>query len=93
MGSRVHPQQLLKGGKRCVVVNEIGINTLSNQVIIDGGQTLWAFRVMRTHVMQLAVAMGDEGSGCHLFSLSDSGHEGAPVEMSLSSHFGHGFKH
>jgi MoxR-like ATPase len=57
-------------------------------VIVDGGQTLRAFRVMRTHVVQLAVAMGDEGSGRHLFSLCEPAHSAAHVEMSLSTQFG-----
>ena len=85
--------QLLEGGERCIVIAEIGIDPLSNQVIIDGSQTLRAFRMMRTHIMQQAVAMGDEGSGCHLFSLCEPALEAAHVEMPLSSHSAHGFKH
>jgi hypothetical protein len=43
--------------------------------------------------MQLAVAVGDEGSGCHLFSLCEPALEAAHVEMALSSHFTRRFKH
>jgi hypothetical protein len=51
-------------------------------VIIDGGKTLRTFRVMRPHIMQLTVAMGDESSGGHLFSFSlcDPAHRAALVE-------------
>jgi hypothetical protein len=38
-------------------------------MIVDGGEALRAFRVMRSHVVQLAVTMGNEGSGRQLFSL------------------------
>jgi hypothetical protein len=50
-------------------------------VIVDRRQALRAFRVMRTHVVQLAVAMGNDGSGCHLLSLSEPAHRSARVEM------------
>jgi hypothetical protein len=45
--------------------------------------------------MQLAVAMGDESSGGHLFSFSlcDPAQWSALVEWSLSSDSTHGFKH
>ena len=89
----MHPQQLLEGRQRCVVVNKISINALSDHVVIDGSKALRAFRVMRAHVMQLAVAVGDEGSGCHLFSLCEPALEAAHVEMALSSHFTRRFKH
>jgi hypothetical protein len=82
----VDAHQLFKGGERRVVVDEIGVDPLGDQVIIDGGQTLRAFRVMRTHVVQLAVTMGDDGSGRHLFSLCDAAHKTALVDLSLSSH-------
>ena len=91
--SRMDAQQLFEGRRRRVVVNEIGIDSLGNQVIVDGSQTLRAFRMMRTHIMQLAVAMGDEGSGCHLFSLCEPALEAAHVEMPLSSHSSGSFKH
>jgi hypothetical protein len=48
---------------------------------------------MRTHIVQLAVTMGDEGSGRHLFSLYEPAHEAAHVEMPLSSHSARRFKH
>ena len=86
-------QQLLEGGDRGVVINEIGVDPLGDQVVIDGGETLRAFRVMRTHVVQLAVTMGDDGSGRHLFSLCEAAPETAHVELSLSSHSRRGFKH
>ena len=70
MGGRMDTQQLLKRGQRRIVINEIRINPLGDQMIIDGGKTLRTLRVMRTHIVQLTVAMGDEGSGCHLFSFS-----------------------
>ena len=74
--SRVDSQQLLKGRQRCVVINEIGIDPLRYEVIVDGRQTLRTFRVVRAHIMQLTVPVGDEGCCCHLlcsliFRLSD----------------------
>ena len=93
MRGRMDAQQLFEGGQRRVVVHEIGVDALGDQVIVDGGQTLRAFRVMRPHVVQLAVAMGDEGSGGHLFSLYGPAHCGALVEVSLSSHSERPFKH
>jgi hypothetical protein len=49
---------------------------------------------MRTHVVQLAVAMGDESSSRHLFfSLHEPALEAAHVEMSLSSDSVDAFKH
>jgi hypothetical protein len=63
---------LLESRQRRVVINEIGIDALGDQVIVDGSEALRAFRVMRPHIVQLAVAMGDEGSGRHLFSLCDA---------------------
>ncbi len=76
MGSGVHTLRLCEGRQGGGVIDEIGIDALGDQVVVDGGETLRAFRVMRTHVMQLAVAMGDEGSGRHLFSLSVPAHKG-----------------
>jgi len=93
MGGRMDPEQLLEGRQRCVVINEIGVDALRNQVIVDSRETLRAFRVMRTHVVQLAVAMGDEGSGCHLFSLCEPALEAAHVEIPLSSQVMATFKH
>jgi len=69
MGGRMHAHQLLEGRERCVVVDEVGIDPLGDQVIVDGGQALRALRMMRTHVMQLAVTMGDEGGSRHSLSL------------------------
>lgn len=89
----MNAQQLLEAGKRRIVINEIGINPLRDQVIVDGGKTLGALRVMRSHIMQLTVAMGDEGSGRHLFSLCDAAHWMALVESSLSSYSCARFKH
>jgi len=49
---------------------------------------------MRTHIVQQAVAMGDESSGRHLFfSLCEAALEEAHVEMALSSHSPRSFKH
>ena len=69
-----------QAGQQAVVIHEVGVDTLGDQVIVDSGETLRAFRVMRTHVMQLAVAMGDKGSGRHLFSLCEPALEAAHVE-------------
>ena len=80
---RMHAQQLLERGERRVVIDEIRIEPLGDQVIVDGGQTLRAFRMMRAHVVQLAVAVGDEGSGCHPFSLQEPAH-GQCVKFALS---------
>ena len=74
MGSGVNPQQLFKGRQRSIVIAEISIDALRNQMVIDRGQTLRTLRVMRAHVVQLAVAMGNEGSGGHLFSLCEAAH-------------------
>jgi hypothetical protein len=75
------------------VVVEIGIDPLGDQVIVDGRKTLRTFRVMRTHVVQLAVAMGDEGSGRHLFSLCEPAHQKGARKMALSTQSAHRFKH
>ena len=69
MRGGVNTEQLFEGGEWRVVIDEIRVNSLSDQVIVDGSQTLRAFRVMRTHIVQLAITMGNDGSGCHLFSL------------------------
>ena len=79
MGSRMHAQQLLEGSQRRVVIHEIGVDALGDQVIVDGGETLRAFRVMRTHVVQLAVAMGDKGS-TSLVSLCEPALERRTIE-------------
>jgi hypothetical protein len=89
----MNPQQLLECRQRRIVINKIGIDPLSDQMVIDRCQTLRTFRVMRAHIMQLAVAMGDEGSGCHLFSLCDAASWVALVELALSSYFTSRFKH
>jgi hypothetical protein len=73
----MHAHQLLEGRERRVVIHEIGIDPLGDQVIADGGKALRALRVMRTHVVQLAVAMGDEGCGRHLVSLCGPAPAGA----------------
>lgn len=89
----MNTHKLLESRKRRVVIIEIGVDSLSDEMIVDGGKTLRAFRVMRAHVVQLAVAMGDEGSGRHLFSLCDPAPETAHVELSLSSYIRSCFKH
>jgi hypothetical protein len=66
---------------------------LGDQVIADGGQTLWAFRVMRTHVVQLAITMRNKGSGRHLFSLFKTALQTARDDLSLSTHSARRFKH
>ena len=80
VGGRMHTQQLFERSQRRIVIHEVGVDTLGDQVIVDSGETLRAFRVMRTHVMQLAVAMGDKGSGRHLFSLCEPALQAAHVE-------------
>jgi len=96
---RMDAQQLFEGCQRGIVINKIGIDPLRNQVIIDGRQTLRAFRVMRPHVVQLAVAMGNESSGCHfvvLFRLFVSSNRPPPkahVEIPLWSQSLRRFKH
>ena len=77
MRSRMHAQQLFKGCQWGIVINKVGIKPLRDEVIADSGQTLRAFRVMRTHVMQLAVAVGNKGSGRHLLSLCKPAHSAA----------------
>lgn len=89
----MHTQQLFKSSQRRIVINEIGINPLGNQVIVDSGKTLRALGVMRTHIVQLTVTMGDKGSGRHLFSLCEPAPEAAHVEIALSSQSARRFKH
>ena len=89
----MNAHQLFKGGERRIVIDKIGVDPLGNQVIVDGCEALRTFRVMRTHVVQLAVTMGDDGSGRHLFSLCEAAHKTAHVELSLSSQSSGGFKH
>lgn len=87
MRGRVNTQQLFEGSERCVVIDKIGIDPLSDQVIIDGCQALRTFRVMRTHIVQLAITMGNDGSGCHLFSLLVSLCETAHKRRTAKCHY------
>ena len=89
----MNTKQLFKRCKRCIVINKISVNPLSNQVVIDGGKSLRAFWVMSPHVVQLTIAMGNEGSGRHLFSLCDPAPRVAHVEGPLSSQLRSCFKH
>jgi hypothetical protein len=63
--TRMHPQQLLDFRQRRVVKLQVNIKPRSDQTIIDGAQSIGALRMMRTHVVLPAVAMGNEGGGCH----------------------------
>ena len=52
-------------GQRCIVKLEIDIQTGGDQTIADGPKPIGAFRMMGSHVVLPAVAMGNEGGSCH----------------------------
>ena len=62
----VRAAKLLQCGQRGVVHLQCNVQARGAQVVVDGGQALWAFRVPRPHVVQLAIAMAVEG-GDHGF--------------------------
>jgi len=65
MCRRMHPLELLEGGQWRVVIREVGIQALRDQVIADGTQALGCLGMVRTHVVQMAIAMGDESRDTH----------------------------
>jgi hypothetical protein len=88
MPGGMHAMQLLQGRQGGVVIDKIRIEPLRNQVIADRGEALRSFRMIGTHVVQLAVAVGDEGSGGHCFlSVADARQQGLgnPREIELSA--------
>jgi hypothetical protein len=64
--ARMNTQQLLHLRQRCVVELEVEVESGSNQAIADRAEPVRAFRMMRAHVVLPAVAVGNEGGGCHV---------------------------
>jgi hypothetical protein len=64
--ARMNAQQLLHLRQRCIVELEIDVETGGNQAIADRAEPVRALRMMRSHVVLPAVAMGNEGGGCHI---------------------------
>jgi hypothetical protein len=62
----MNAQQLLHLRQRRIVELEIDVETGCYQSVADGPEPVRAFRVMCSHVVLPAVAMGDEGGGCHI---------------------------
>ncbi len=65
MRRSMHALELLEARLRRVVIGKVRIQSLSDQVIADGIQALRGLGVVGTHVVQLAIAMGDECSARH----------------------------
>jgi len=65
MGCGMHAFELLEGRRRRFVIGKVRIQPLRNHVIADGVQALRSFRMIRPHVVQLAVAVADECSAGH----------------------------
>jgi hypothetical protein len=63
-------------------------------MVTDRREALGTLRVMRSHIMQLAIAMGNKSGGGHLFSLcSPARSEEALVELLLSTEQARRLKH
>jgi hypothetical protein len=60
---RVDADDLLQRGEGRIVESQIEIQPGGDQPVADGGEALRALRMVRTHIVQPAVAVGDEGSG------------------------------
>jgi hypothetical protein len=54
-------RQLFRGGQRRVVRVHVVQQTLGQQHVVDGAQSLRTFRVVGTHLVAGAVGMGDVG--------------------------------
>ena len=64
--ARMDTQELLQLRQRRVVELEINVETGGYQSVADGAEPVRTFRVMCSHVVLPAVAMGDKGGGCHI---------------------------
>jgi hypothetical protein len=68
--ARMNAQQLLHLDQRRVMELQVHVEAGGNQAIADRAEPIGTFRMVGAHVVLQAVAMGDEGGGCHDGSLA-----------------------
>ena len=69
---RMNPFNLLESSKGCIVEGQVHVQTCGYQPIVDGGKPLGTFGMMRAHVVQPTVTVGNE-CGCHFKPRSSPG--------------------
>jgi hypothetical protein len=63
--TRMHSQQLIDVGQWRIVELEIDIEPGGNQAVVDGTQSIRAFRMMSAHIVLPTVAVCNESSYRH----------------------------
>lgn len=64
--ARMYSQQLLHLDQWRIMELQINVETGGDQAIANGPEPVRALRMMCAHVVLPAIAMGNEGGGCHI---------------------------